>query len=122
MIKICNVINYFFAITTFYIFQSSVFDSPEFQRLGFATYIKNVSDKFWSKGKSMIKYINQRGGFYVFDKKIDSDIESLFDDVATEVDALAKVYDIVKSMRERTLRVRNDSLQSLDPAVIMQIK
>lgn len=65
----------------------------------------------------MIKYVNQRGGFFNYDDGINSDNEKLFDDVLNEMDALAKVYDIVKSMRDQTQRLRNGSFLSPDPAV-----
>merc|ERR1712080_693169 len=45
-----------------YLLMSSSFSTDVKNRMGFGKYFKDYSDKMWSRGKDMMKYVLKRGG------------------------------------------------------------
>merc|ERR1712112_583392 len=45
-----------------YLLMSSSFSTDETNRMGFSKYFRKYSDKMWSRGKDMMKYVLKRGG------------------------------------------------------------
>ncbi len=74
----------------------SHFNTDELNRMGMHSLLQGYSDKMWENGKSIMKYILQRGG------RIGQQFSVRGIDVETtgEVDALAKALDTMKRSAE----------------------
>merc|ERR1711955_45699 len=57
-----NIIRDDFSDSMTYLLMSSSFSTDEKNRMGFSKYFREYSDKMWSRGKDMMKYVLKRGG------------------------------------------------------------
>merc|ERR1712121_376409 len=96
-----NIIRDDFSDSMTYLVMSSSFSTDEKNRMGFSKYFREYSDKMWSRGKDMMKYVLKRGGHMGSDFQVPlysgngHDIASL--DYSTELKSLGVTLDLLKT-------------------------
>merc|ERR1711962_1550727 len=87
-----------------YLVMSSSFSTDEKNRMGFSKYFRQYSDKMWSRGKDMMKYVLKRGGhlgsgfqvpLYSSDGQSSGGQTTL--DYSTELKSLGVTLDLLKA-------------------------
>merc|ERR1712112_136056 len=99
-----------------YLLMSSSFSTDEKNRMGFSKYFREYSDKMWSRGKDMMKYVLKRGGHMGSDFQVPlysghgHDIASL--DYSTELKSLGVTLDLLKTRAKHLNDAHKLSLNS----------
>merc|ERR1739838_269810 len=79
-----------FADSMNYLLMASSFSTDKVNRMGFSKFFMEKSDKMWSKGKDMIKYVLKRGGKMGTGFQIAHMLEELSEDYTGEINEVAK--------------------------------
>merc|ERR1712133_134363 len=99
-----------------YLVMSSSFSTDEKNRMGFSKLFREYSDKMWSRGKDMMKYVLKRGGHMGSDFQVPlysgngHDIASL--DYSTELKSLGVTLDLLKTRAKHLNDAHKLSLNS----------
>merc|ERR1712098_332028 len=99
-----------------WVIMSSSFSTDEKNRMGFSKYFREYSDKMWSRGKDMMKYVLKRGGHMGSDFQVPlysghgHDIASL--DYSTEMKSLGVTLDLLKNRAKHLNDAHKLSLNS----------
>merc|ERR1712041_19482 len=103
-----------------YLVMSSSFSTDEKNRMGFSKYFREYSDKMWSRGKDMMKYVLKRGGhlgsgfqvpLYSSDGQTSGGQTSL--DYSTELKSLGVTLDLLKARAKQLYAAHKHSLNSI---------
>merc|ERR1712126_785139 len=111
-----NIIRDDFSDSMTYLVMSSSFSTDEKNRMGFSKYFREYSDKMWSRGKDMMKYVLKRGGHMGSDFQVPlysgngHDIASL--DYSTELKSLGVTLDLLKTRAKHLNEAHKLSLNS----------
>merc|ERR1712112_490341 len=78
-----------------YLLMSSSFSTDERNRMGFSKYFMDYSDRMWSRGKDMMKYVLKRGGHMGSAFQVPLNLTT--GDYSTEMKSLGVTLDLLKS-------------------------
>lgn len=111
-----------------YLLMASAFSTDKVNRMGFSKYYQDQSDKMWSRGKDMIKYVLKRGGkmgtgFQIPPFGANNNLIGDFD-YSNEMKSLGVNLDLMKNRAEDVITAYRHSLSSnsFDPEIAHKLE